>query len=147
MLKLITVTDVPPFQEEVQNLFNEVRDNFQHWKDVKKALKYCKGHFFVCTWTEEEQEEFIGCLFLHDWNIKKKKVYLGGFSKRKNTHTLEGVKLLVDVTFEDYDINTILTKINKNNKPAQLCIKRAGFKLIAEINDYYLFSIERNKNA
>ena len=135
MLKLILFND--SHYKEVSELFNEVKDYFPIWQTLDNALKACQGHFYTVTFNGE----FTGCLFLHKW--AEDSVYIGGFSKRKNPHTLKAINLLTNGTFEDYPIDKIYTQINKNNKPAQFCMKKAGFSFIEQIDDNYIF--ERNK--
>ena len=138
MLKLITLFDNnTPYFDEIEALFltNDVKKFFPCYDRLIDKISACHGHFFVVTY----DSEFIGALYLDKWGDDS--CYLSGFSKRKNPHTVKAVKLLVKTTFEDYPfIKKIYAEIQKENKPAQLAIRRAGFKLTEK---EILFKIER----
>lgn len=126
---------------EIKELFEEVKQYFPHYSDVAEFIKDCQGHFYIGTFNDE----FIGCLFLDKW--AENSVYIGGFSKRKNKHTMQGFKLLTHFTFEDYPhIKTIYADTDKKNKHVQFFLKRAGFVFDKEINNKYLYKQERVLN-
>jgi len=124
-----------------EHFFNEVKENFPVYKEFNNLVKAAQGHTYIGLYNED----FQGVLFLHRWNLAEKKVFIGGFSKRKSPHTVAGLKLLTQATFQDYPVNVIFSETHKDNRPAHICLKRAGYKFIKEINDKYLFSTERTK--
>jgi RimJ/RimL family protein N-acetyltransferase len=125
-----------------EHYFNEVKENFNPAFDkFTDLVKEARGHSYYCTW----DDKFIGCLFLYRWDYEN--VYMMGFSKRHNPYTVASVKLLVDGTFDSYPfIKKILSTTDKTNKPAQICLRRAGFSFVEQINNDYLYEYRKGNN-
>lgn len=135
MIRIIPLTKDNKYFEEAKELF-EKNKHISDYKSLEEAI--AEGFFFIAL----SNDFFIGCLFLHDWGDDE--VYLSGFSKRKVLNTTNAIRLLTYFTFKDYPhINKILMYICKDNKPALLCSKRAGFKILKEKDNNYILNIER----
>lgn len=91
-------------------------------------IRFSSRHFFAVLY----KSALVGVLYLHDWQGAENNYhscYLSGFAKKKTAqHTEKALKELCFYLFERHKLFKITAKTDKNNKPAQFCLKRAGFR-------------------
>lgn len=147
--KSVIVKDI-----ELQELFDEVKKFFLSDDDDEKVfldelLSECMGHFYK---VYTEKNEFIGCIFLNDWQGHYHSCEFNAFAKRGyGKYTIEAGKEFLKSIFKQYNLTKVKATVDANNKAAIYALRKTGFKqealLKQEIKrqniliDRYIYSI------
>ncbi len=140
--------------KELQELFDQVKEFFLSDYDDEKTfldelLNECMGHFYK---VYNEKNEFIGCIFLNDWQGYYHSCEFNAFAKRGySKYTIPAGKEFLKNIFEQYKLTKVKTTVDIENKAAIYALKKTGFKeealLKQEIKrqnrliDRYIYSI------
>lgn len=125
-MEIITPLSYKFEYDKVKSLWQSCKDKLDDGGNFDKVL--CNSHFF----SFYIDNKLIGCICFYE---KDNKIFLNGFSKRK-TH-LENIQCIKkSLNFYNCDIFA-----ECKQKPAILCLLKAGFKKI----DTNLYKYERKQ--
>ncbi len=117
--------------KELQELFDEVKEFFLSDYDDEKVfldelLTECMGHFYK---VYREENEFIGCIFLNDWQGKYHSCEFNAFAKRGyGKHTIAAGKKFLKNIFNQYNLTKVKATVDIDNKAAVYALRKTGFK-------------------
>lgn len=101
-------------------------------KEQKWYENYLKDKSSKVYVIETKKGKHIGNLGLHDIDLHNRKAEMGIFIGEKNLwgdgYGTEAVKLGLKLAFEGLNLNRVYLKVFIDNKRAQKCYERAGFK-------------------